>query len=269
MITINKVKYNLSLIDTCILSDLFENEYVFNNFIKFLTLNNCLIGISTFTINELMKSKTNFEKFKEYFKILPTFLVKPPELILESEISNYPYEIKPESISFIKIDFKDKFLDYLLVSEKYKKVSLFIENAKPFILNRVVDLKQNFPPTKSGKYTICQIQNFTSKVILQQLKSTHASWVRKVTVKQELKTDVFKSLKSQLLITFWKFYLMKDRKPRLSDVFDIIISSAFPYIDYVFTENNMVNDIIQIKRKGLLYNDLKALNFNDLKNANP
>jgi hypothetical protein len=266
---VDNENYNLCLVDTCILSDLFENETAYRNFIQFLILKKCFLGISIFTVNELQKSKNNFDRFKNDFKILPTFLVKPSEMILADEISYYPVENMPETISLNKLDLTDRFLEYLLNSEKYQKVISFLETTKPIVLQSILNLKKNYPPNKNGKYSNDQIQNFVARVISQQLQKTHSSWLINVTERNPLEIDKIKSLKSQLLITFWKFYLMQDRKPRLSDIFDIAFSSAFPYVDYVFTENNIVNDIIQIKRKGLFFNNLEPLNINSLINVSP
>ncbi len=269
MISVKNYNYNLCLVDTCILSDLFENESAYRNFIQFLILKKCFLGISIFTINELQKSKVNFDRFKNDFRILPTFMIKPSEMILADEISHYPDENMPETISLIKLDLRDRFLEHLINSEKYQKVISFLETSKPLVLQSILNLKKNFPPNKNGKYTNEQIQNFVARVILQQLQKTHSSWLVNATENSPLEIDKIKSLKSQLLITFWKFYLMRDRKPRLSDIYDIAFSSAFPYVDYVFTENNIVNDIIQIKRKRLFFDNLEPFNINSLINPSP
>jgi hypothetical protein len=58
---------------------------------------------------------------------------------------------------------------------------------------------------------------------------------------------------------------MPDRKPRLSDVVDICISSAFPYVNYILTENNLATDIKQIKNKKLFFTDIEVLTIRDLK----
>ena len=50
--------------------------------------------------------------------------------------------------------------------------------------------------------------------------------------------EAFPSIKASLYTVFHKFYVDRSRKLLQSDAFDIIISSAAPYVYAVFTENH-------------------------------
>lgn len=117
-------------------------------------------------------------------------------------------------------------------------------------------MKKNYPPKNGKKYSNDEIKDFCKLVILQQLKNHHSDLFAKIENRDFNVLD-FESLKSQALIVFWKFYKSEDRKIRDSDVFDIAMSSCFPYMDIVIAEKNMINDINQIKKQGLAFGNLK------------
>jgi hypothetical protein len=58
---------------------------------------------------------------------------------------------------------------------------------------------------------------------------------------------------------------MEGRNPKNSDVIDISISSSLPYVDFVLTEKNLANDIKQVKRKSLYFDNLEIFTIKDLK----
>jgi len=250
-------------VDTCVISDFFDDLSIYQKFLDMLTKQETLIGISISTILELKKMPKRYDWFKSEFTALPTFLLKSSEMLLKDEIKSYPYE-NMESPMLASLFEGKTLLEYFDSSQKFQNTAKFLEKNKPVVLNSIVSLINNFPPDKDGKYSNFKIEEFLNKVTLQQLESFFSEWFKQLDSNIKIETDLFKSLRSQLLITFWKFYLMKDRNVKKSDAFDITIVSPLPYIDLFLTEKNMRNDIEQIKKKKLFFEDLEVKTIHEI-----
>ena len=190
-------------------------------------------------------------------------------MLLEDEIKTYPKENNERFLYYYLYKGQDV-LEHFKSSNRIQEASRSLDNNKQVVLDNIIERMENFPPDKNGKYSTGRIEEFVDKVILQQLNDFYSEWTSQQLLKQEvIRTEKFKSLKAQLLVTFWKFYLLKDRKARKSDVFDMAIVSILPYVDLVITEKNMKNDIDQIKKKKLLFMNLKTMTVNDLRKLAP
>lgn len=261
-----KTDSKLCFLDTCVISDLFEDQTLYDTFIKFAITKKCIIGVSIHTLAELKKSPKKYDRFKEEITAMPSFLLKPAEMILGDEIKSYP-EPNTESVSLIRLCDNKAFLEHLDRNEKYQKTLQIINKVKPHILESLLSLRDNFQTDKVNGFSNLRIKEFVEKIIIQQLTKTHHEWLQEVmNSKTNFNFEVFKTFTSQLLITFWKFYMSRDRKSRNSDIYDIAFASCFGYMDYVISENNLVNDMKQISRKGLFFENVIPLNTKDLKN---
>lgn len=255
--------YKVCFLDTCIISDFFESPALFNKFISRIQNDRLILAISIYTINELKKSPNKYLLFRNVYAELPTFIIKPTQLLLKDEIKVYPDENK-EDYLFYKLYKEMELLDYLDKDVNFQHSIEIMHNEKNDILESILKLKENFPPDNNGKYSDNKIVEFVKTVIFQQLTIINPKWVNsQLVMNKTIDFDKFKSLKSQILITFWKFYLMKERKVKKSDVFDISLSSSFPYVDIVITEKNIKNDILQIQNKGLFFKNLEVFTIND------
>lgn len=250
------------LLDTCIISDLYEQQDDFNKFTEFLKKNDIKLVISISSILELRKLETRFSWFKGLLIDLPFYLIKPADILMKDEVECYP-----EDNSFqpylINLSEKPEFIDYMDKSERFAKTKSFLEQTKPIILESLLSRVKNFRPDNDGKYSNKSIEGFLQRITKDQLNRFYFDQSQHIDQERELNTRIFKSLRSQLLITLWKFYIMKHRKARNSDIFDITIASALPYVDMVLTEKNMVSDVDQIKRRELFFDNLEAYSLNN------
>ena len=78
----------------------------------------------------------------------------------------------------------------------------------------------------------------------------------------ELQINKFPSLKAQIYTVFYKFYT-DQRKPILSDVFDIIISSLIPYVEVFLTESHQKEVINKIKKNDPFIDGLEVYSINE------
>ena len=268
MLKFREKNYIVCLLDTCVISDFYEDSSIYQNFLEMLIQENILIAISISTTLELKKVSERYEWFKNEFTKLPAFLIKPTDLLLRDELDKYPYENNEKFLLEYLFE-KKELLDFLDKSEKFQNAVQYVEKDKTNVLNSILSLKENFPPDSNGKYSTSRINEFLERVTSQQLETFFPDWTAKFKPTTKMDFSKFKSLRSQLLIAFWKFYLMKDRKAKKSDIFDITIVSALPYVDIVITEKNMKNDIDQIRNKGLFFHNLKAMTINEIKKPAP
>ncbi|MCX6158382.1 MAG: hypothetical protein NTY74_10440 [Ignavibacteriae bacterium] len=268
MIELGGLYYKLCLVDTCIISELLKFKEELGSFIvpKFLQEQR-LFCYSIKNIEEMEICKDIFEEFISYTSIMPTILLKTDEMLLDEEINNYEndnYKIDPILI-FVNMlkgadyykEFKDIFTQNI-ISENFKRN----RDLKPFVLNAMVK-KSNSYPSENIFLEKRYINNWLTSEMHNILFGIYKEFVdNKIKLREPLNYDKFLSLKSMTLIRFYKFYL-KHRKPKPSDVNDVYISSAFPYVDSVFLEKDMTNQILQIKNKHNFYKELEILKLSD------
>lgn len=268
---INNTEYKLCLLDTNVLSELLKNPkewliYLSDTF----SLANTILCYSIFSLSELFSRKDLFEKYIEIFSTFPSAILDGYHSIFEKEKNNYNTDIKINPLVIAPFAIREPNLNAKQKLTKVIKDSGFTErteywiNSRQEILNGILDLKKNFPRTKST-YSIDEIENFNFIASTQQLGLRDKKFANKMLVDgQKIDLDKFLSIKSTSYVVFYKFY-STDRKPVLSDVFDIIISSLFPYVDFVLTEGNLCEIIKTIQNR---HNFLKHLVGYSLKDIN-
>lgn len=252
MIKIKENYYKLCHVDTCIISEMIKDKKtVFKNSLSELISKNTILCISVYTLFELNKRKDLFYEFINYFCRLPFFLLKNNNQLLADEFSSYP-ELNDYS------DFSNKHIDIFNFShfslkdnpeklfQEYLDKSNFTDYCKKFeedkhkILKGILDLKSNY---SNEKYS-----EFIEQVVLQQLILNDKNFVKNIFDKNgTVSISNFKFLKMMAYIVFYKFY-NTNRNPKISDVADIIMSSAYPYMDVIITERNQADYLNKIKK---------------------
>ena len=81
--------------------------------------------------------------------------------------------------------------------------------------------------------------------------------------KEAVRIDAFPSLKATMYTVWHKFYADRTRTPSASDAFDIIISSATPYVDAIITENHQAEALRKTKRFDEFIQDLLVFTLKD------
>ena len=61
------------------MSDMIEDELLWSNFVQFILIHNCFVGVSVYNIQELRDRPSIYKEFRKRFTSLPTFLIKPTE----------------------------------------------------------------------------------------------------------------------------------------------------------------------------------------------
>ena len=252
-------------IDTCIISEIIENESLKIQLNKITQDNSycCIIGDKT--LSELANSKSLFDKFFKLSNEISFEIAKSKQLLINEEIQNSKIE-KNIDVSLIKLTgTKDEF-EYFIKLYLKAISDEFPKGSKQEILDSILILKKNFPPKNGRSYLRNEIICFYETIVIQQLITFH-NFNLELIKSKDFNIYRFKSLISQSLIVFWKFYKMKDRKSKESDVFDISMASVFPYVNAVITENNLARDLEMIKKEKIYFKNLDNIfTLKDLKN---
>ncbi len=257
MIEMNGSKYNLGLLDTCILSDILENKNseMKTFFDRFINNQPTIIPcVTIWSILELRQKEKVYEKFIEFFSIVPFFILKTPELLLDDEFSFYPYYnkinpilftfsvLKPESDS-LKVFLNRIFTNPVVIKAekewKYKR--------KREILDLILSFKKNFI-SKNDNYNSSDAKRFIEQALPQYIIKQNPQWTKKrLDNNEEIIFEAFPSVIIVLYNVFYRFYVAK-REPQIQDIFDIYINNVVPYVDYVITVKFQA-DILQKFRK--------------------
>ena len=135
-------------------------------------------------------------------------------------------------------------------------------------MQRLTDLKSNFPPSKTGKYTSGQSDLFAWIITIQQLSSSHHEFMQRfrndVT---SFKAEVFISAQIMGYAIFYKYYLA-GLTPKDSDFGDVFHLHAMPYCRLVIVERNMCDVLNQVKRNHKVLDGVVVKNLRFLKDWN-
>jgi hypothetical protein len=133
----------------------------------------------------------------------------------------------------------------------------------------MVSLVQNYRPAR-GAYTPTEVRTFVQIAGYQQIEMLAPDFVLSLSEREEaLDIDAFPSIKASTLTVFYKFYVDRSRQPQVSDAFDVLISSAMPYMDAIVTENHQAQAIRKIKRRDGFLDGLRVFILNDFRGEQP
>ncbi|MDR3594564.1 hypothetical protein [Clostridium sp.] len=271
MIKIKDKYYKLTLLDTCIISELLKNKGELSKNILSKVINKGYVCFSDETIKELIRSPIIFNEFIEIFSYFPSLILKPFGMLMDEEIQNYDIQKEIDPVLMIlnqslwdgeKTDLKK------IINSKFSKE--FLEkNQKDQMdaLDGILDKRQGYLP--AGKqYTLNEIDTFIELITWQQLLFQRHSWfLERANMKPAIKAEKFPSIQIFCSLVFYKFYMDNKRKAKLSDIPDLFIASSYPYIDEVITEKNQVEMVRQIQKRHNLCNQLTLYTINDFRNS--
>ena len=270
MIELKGKKYKICVLDTCIISEFFKNKETIGNKIitKFLD-EDYFFAYTYQSLVELMKAPDIFNDLFAYMGIMPTHIVKNHNQLFEDELNEYPNlnKISPYALNIPMLkeaEYYEKLRDVFYSS---KSLQMFKSEEKEAlsILNDLLSWVEKYP-SSNGKYFKKDIELWvelvTYKRIMEVKKSILTDFIQKKTSVLEQKK--FLSWTMIGYVTFYKFYF-KHRKPRLSDLNDILMSSSYPYVDAVIIEKDMAETLKQIKKRHNFITNLEIMTLDNFK----
>lgn len=271
MIELNGNKYKLCLFDTNTLSNLLMHpkewiEYLNHKF----DISQTIICYSIFTLSELWYRQELFEKYIDIFATFPSVILDGHESIFQKEINNYkckrkpnPIVLAPFAINKPRLTSKQR-LKHIIEKSDFITRTDYWTKGQQQILDGIVELKKNYPP-KNDKYSKKEIEDFCLIASTDQIILRNSNFAKNIIKKGcNIDLELFPSVQSTSYIVFYKFY-PDNRQPLPSDVFDILISSLLPYVDYFLTEGNLSNIIKITQNRHDIFCDLKTYSLKQIR----
>jgi hypothetical protein len=274
MVNINGREYYLCLFDTNALSDFLKDT---KRWIKYLqsdlTLDKHIISYSAFSIAEITNAPSILNMFIAFFSHYPSVILDGYESIFQKEIDLYtgksnqisPMVVAPFAVKSEKPLAPEDRLFILLKKSGLIKKAKYWNRERDHILQGILSLKKNYPPQKGSKYSKKEIETFVQIASVEQIMRRDINFA-KVQLDKGSPIDVFKfpSIIATSYTVFYKFYV-DNKKPKLSDVFDIIISSLLPYVDIVITEGHLCEIIRKVQEVHGYLSLLRAITIKKVK----
>jgi hypothetical protein len=235
--------------DTNIISIVCKDLGLWRPLQDFLHAYDLCLGISGAQVAELSDAKNLHESLNVLLTAVPCVLIKTADKILSEEVLSHPQRRKDSLLSYPlnALLGTSSFADYLSSPALANARSEQRLTSKQWI-ERLDNLKSNFPAAKSGKYTKQQADEFVWLLTIQELAVDHLEFLNafKDDV-SKLKTDVLLSQRIMGYVVFYKYY-MAGLKPKASDFGDMFHLYDLPYCKLAIVERNMCEILNQIKK---------------------
>jgi hypothetical protein len=278
MLEVNGTTYGLCLLDTNAVSEMLKNRKpAFRNFLSWALREGGPTFIPSFfifTTLELRQSPTVYEQFTDVFSTVPCLFLKSREMILEDEVRLYPNPttVDPSLLGFAgplaQASLADVLESFFATDEGIRQEQAWYEGRRDAVKG-MVSLVQNYRPAR-GAYTPTEVRTFIQIVGYDQIAMMEPDFARSLIERGEaLEIDAFPSIKASTFTVFYKFYVDRSRRPQVSDAFDVLISSATPYMDAIVTENHQPQAIRKMKRRDAFLDELRVFTLKDFRGEQP
>ncbi len=250
-------KYTFSrfvYLDTNIISTLAKDRSSWPDLLSFLEAHDLTMGLSTAQVAELADAKRLHSDLVGLFVSVPTGVLKIWDTIVSEEVSAHPnFRTDPlllYSLNAILLeeDGLQKLFAFLSSPELYAARQDQLKYANQ-MEDRHSTLKENFPPSKSGKYTKHQADEFVDNIVIQWLFRDHRQFlIESMKNVNGYNLKVFKSIRLFGYVNFYKYYLGQREPKKLSDFGDLGHLFYIPYCELAVMERDLCNILNQIKR---------------------
>lgn len=251
--------------DTNILSMVSKDLTLWRPLQDFLHSNDLCLAISGAQAAELSEAKHLHESLNVLLTAVPSVIIKNADKVLNEEVESHPQRRTVTLLSYplnalLRTTLSDYLSDPALAQARREQ-----RIAAKCWIERLVNLKSNFAPTKSGKYTKEQAEEFVWLLMLPELSISHLEFLTRFKNDlANLKTNVFRSCRIMGYVTFYKYYIGK-QEPKLNDFGDMFQLYDLPYCRLVIIERNMCEFLRQIKRNHDVLDGVTIMNKDLLK----
>jgi len=191
-------------------------------------------ALSLFTLFEIRQSPRLFDKFLEYFAMLPSVILKSHEQLFEEEFACYPNQptinpvlLAPMAITPPQGQQTRQAPETCFAADFFRERERYWNASKAEIVEGINSLVPHFPP-RAGKYDRSMIREFVETNVLQQTAFRRRDDLRAMVGEAAtFDPSPFRSLKMMAYTVFFKFCPDR-RKCSDSDAFDIIIAAPVP-----------------------------------------
>jgi len=235
--------------DTNILSILAKDKTRWRPLQDFLYRDDLCIAVSGALAAELSEATRLHQPLNDLLTAVPSALIKSAEVILDEEVQAHPQRRTATLLQYHlnALYGRQDFAEYLS-SRKLAEARDGQRQGAQVWMQRLEDLKANFPTAKTGSHRADQADLFAWCLTIQQLSGSHPEFMRRFENDvANFKADVFLSAQIMGYAMFYKYYLA-GRTPQDSDFGDVFHLHAMPYCKLVVVERNMCEVLKQVKR---------------------
>jgi hypothetical protein len=273
-------EHPVCLLDTMAVSEMVKRpQGLFRHFLEWSHDGPILIPCFTiYTLMELRRKPDLFGEFIERFDGYPCGMAKGYMELMEEEAGAYPDPSRIEACGLVFLPAplggegnRLSNLPSLLDRPEHRKAERQWNKAAPQIVEGMASLVRNYPPDNGTAYTQAEVKSFMQMVSIPQLiDHGHKQLVKRELDEDRLvDLDAFPSLKAMTYTVFHKFYADRNRKPLDSDTFDVLTSSALPYVEAFVTENHQAEVIRKTNRRDDFLGHLDVLALRDFRAGPP
>ena len=246
-------------LDTCIFSHVAKTESLWRPLQDYLRDNDLCLALSGAHLLELSKAQDLHDSLAAILLRMPSAFIKPPHDVLKEEIVAHPQR---RSASLLECPLNQELLtpggpervrDYFRNPTLQRWWPHHVELSAE-LPSRWDEVKDNYPPGKTGKYTRDQAAEFATCLIYQELCAVDRTFLETFRERvEDLKIEVFRSEVIRGLVTFYKYYLdQRKPKPR-SDLGDLLHLYPIPYCELAVLERDLCETLRKIsKHHGVL-----------------
>lgn len=270
MIKIGDKTHKIVQLDTNALSNIIKaNDDILNRLMTRYPFDNFLFSYSPFSVLEIKKRADLYARFCHLFSLLPSFVLKGFQHLINEEIKGYH-----KSSPFHVTDFCLHDMDTggrLLTPEKVNRLFNNSRLLKVFA-QWDVDTKEIFEGIKTAQenlginknYTREEIRNFVRQESFSQLRDHDKDFVSNNNLTADnFNVDKFPSLKIMSFLVYFKFH-SDMRKAKLNDVYDILITMTAPYVDVLITEGQIADSIKKTNKLDKFMDSLEVVTLSEI-----
>jgi hypothetical protein len=275
MLVLGERSYPMCLLDTNVVSEMVKDDTgaLMRHYFEWALDGEAMLPcFSPFTLMELRRSTPVFKRFVERFAPWPSAMTKGYIDLMNDERDAYP---DPSSVGLVAVAFLpppfgqdgNRLQNLPWMMDQHTERLQEWHDAAPKILAGMRSLVRNYPPEAGRSYTPRQVHDFVWQVVFQQL-ALHdgtAEFTRECVEGGEVvDTDAFPSLRAMAFIAFCKLYTDPSRNAHASDVVDMLISAALPYVEAFITENHQAESLRKIRQHDFL-EELEVFRLRDFR----
>jgi hypothetical protein len=269
-----KIYHRYLYLDTNIYGHICKNECLVKPLFEFLVSNNISLALTGANLSELHDAGFLHKQLVKILTILPTSLIVSWDEILKHEIESHPDMFKGSILGYpinnllLEKGGLKKFEEKLKDPNLKEARKIQVEDSKK-MYNEFLDLKDNFPPSSSGKYTKEQAKEFSDFIVIQWLSQSHPRFMTEFKENISLlNLDIFKTIKMFAFVIFYKYYIGNRNPVKKSDYGDLFHLLYIPYCNMAIMEKDICDTFNKIKRNESILNrttihDIRF--FNDFK----
>jgi len=240
--------------DTNIISELANRKDLWRSLSDFLERNDLTLGLSSAQAVELSDVRELHDDVVALLLGVPSAFLRPWDVILHEEVRAHPHLrndpllLYPLNAMLLEPRGVEKLQDFLSSGGLRAARNDQLNDARQ-MAGVHAGLKNNFPTSNTGKYTLHQADEFDCAMVMQWLASTHSDFL--ATFREDIESfhpEVFLSIRLLAHVIFHKYYIGRREPASLSDFGDLFHLAYIPYCELAVVERDLCSILNQIKR---------------------